>query len=145
MANIIYPLQRAPGTAQDGSNGCISNCGTAINNDQEKPASIKRISYFESWNTQRPCMHMDISKFQDNNYYTRVHWAFANVTTDWAVDVSSAQDQFDGLVKLTGKKRILSFGGWEFSTGENTFNIFRDGVKDGNRQYVSFSLDWQNI
>lgn len=79
-------------------------------------------------------MHMDISKFQDDTYYTHIHWAFANVTTDWAVDISGAQDQFNGLLNLTGKKRILSFGGWGFSTSLDTFTIFREAVKDGNRQ-----------
>lgn len=77
---------------------------------------------------------MDISKLQDHQYYTHVHWAFANVTNDWKVNVTGAQDQFDGLRKLTGITRVLSFGGWGFSTSPHTFEIFRNGVQDGNRQ-----------
>lgn len=66
--------------------------------------------------------------------YTHLHWAFANVTPSWDVDVSGAQDQFNGLLNLTGIKRILSFGGWGFSTSDYSFSVFRNGVKDGNRQ-----------
>lgn len=127
-------LHRAPGTARAGTNGCISNCGTSITNNGDKPDQLKRIAYFESWNLQRLCLNMDISKLQDNNYYTHVHFAFANLTTDWQVDVSGAQNEFNGLLKLTGITRILSFGGWGFSTTLYTFNIFRNGVKDGYRQ-----------
>lgn len=77
---------------------------------------------------------MDVSKFEGNTYYTHVHWAFANVTTDWEIDVSGAKIQFNGLLGLTRIKRIVSFGGWGFSTSDYTFSIFRNGVKDGNRQ-----------
>jgi hypothetical protein len=83
---------------------------------------------------------MDISKITDGGYYTHVHWAFANITTSWQVDVSGAQDQFDGLLKLTGIKRIVSFGGWGFSTDPYTFNIFRTGMLDGNRQTLAKNI-----
>lgn len=106
-----------------------------MTNNANKPDQVKRIGYFESWNLQRPCLHMDISKLEGNSYYTHVHWSFANVTLNtWEVDVSGAQSQFEGLLKLTGIKRILSFGGWGFSTSPYTFQVFRNGVKDGNRQ-----------
>ncbi len=100
----------------------------------------KRIAYFENWNLDRPCDNMDISKVTDSGYYTHVHWAFANITTSWQVDVSGAQDQFDGLLNLTGIKRIVGFGGWGFSTDEYTFNIFRTGVLDGNRQTLAKNI-----
>ncbi|PYH86435.1 glycoside hydrolase [Aspergillus uvarum CBS 121591] len=77
---------------------------------------------------------MDISKFQGSDCYMHVHWAFANVTTDWAVDVSGYQGQFDGLLNLTGISRILSFGGWGFSTTSYTYSIFRTGVQTANQQ-----------
>ncbi|OJJ96909.1 hypothetical protein ASPACDRAFT_1859003 [Aspergillus aculeatus ATCC 16872] len=125
---------RAPGTAKNGTNGCISNCGTNITNNEDKPSQVRRIGYFEAWNSDRPCLHMDFSKFQGSDYYTHVHWAFANVTTNWAVDVSGYQDQFDGLLNLTGISRILSFGGWGFSTTSYTYSVFRTGVQAANRQ-----------
>lgn len=80
---------------------------------------------------------MDVSKVTDGGYYTHMHFAFANITNNWQVDVSSIQDQFDGLLKLKGIKRILSFGGWAFSTDSSTYQILRNGVKDGNRQSLA--------
>lgn len=93
----------------------------------------KRIGYFEAWNKDRPCLNMDVSKLE-NSYYTDIHWAFANLTTNWEVDVGGAQDQFDGFFKVAGFNRVLSFGGWGFSTTGYTYDILRSGVKDGNRQ-----------
>jgi chitinase len=82
---------------------------------------------------------MDISKVTDSNY-THVHFAFANITTDWQVDVSGVLDQYTGFQNLQGIKRILSFGGWGFSTDPYTFTIFRDGVKDGARQILANNI-----
>lgn len=50
----------APGTAQPGSNGCISNCGTDIVSSAA-PDSFSRVGYFEAWNTERPCLNMWVS------------------------------------------------------------------------------------
>jgi chitinase len=50
----------APGTAQPGSSGCISNCGTQIV-ASGPPDSFARIGYFEAWNNQRPCLNMWVS------------------------------------------------------------------------------------
>lgn len=130
----------APGTSADGTNGCISNCGTKIVSTNVSPQTPYRIAYFESWNQQRPCAFMDISKVTDSGRYTHVHFGFGNITTNWQVDVSGARDQFNGLVALKGIKRILSFGGWGFSTNAYTFNIFRTGVLDGNRQTLAVNV-----
>ncbi|KAI9371712.1 hypothetical protein BJX61DRAFT_12353 [Aspergillus egyptiacus] len=127
----------APGTAKKKTNGCISNCGTEIKSTEVYLPYPRRIGYFENWNLDRPCANMDISKMTDGDYYTHVHWAFANVTEDWQVDVSGAQEQFDGLLKLENIERIVSFGGWGFSTDAYTHHIFRTGVRDGNRQILA--------
>lgn len=76
----------------------------------------------------------------DDGYYTHVHWAFGNITTSWEVDVSGTQEQFDGLLKLENIQRIMSFGGWGFSTDPYTHNIFRAGVRDGNRQSLATNV-----
>jgi chitinase len=75
---------------------------------------------------------MDISKIQGSDY-THVHFAFANITNAFQVDVSGSQKQFDGLKKLTGIKRIVSFGGWGFSTSPASAPIFRNGVTAADR------------
>jgi chitinase len=82
---------------------------------------------------------MDISKVTDSGY-THVHFAFANITTDWQVDVSSVRDQFEGLLSLQGIQRVISFGGWGFSTDPYTFHIMRDGVLGGNREKLAANI-----
>ncbi|KAL1966730.1 hypothetical protein VTN77DRAFT_3927 [Rasamsonia byssochlamydoides] len=120
----------APGTAAAGSNGCISNCGTEIV-ASAPPASFARMGYFESFNNERPCLYMSPSDIP--SYYTHVHFAFANITSDYDVSVDGAADMFQEFLQTEGFDRILSFGGWTFSTDPSTYPIFRQGVTSENR------------
>ncbi|KAH3015121.1 hypothetical protein KXW60_007897 [Aspergillus fumigatus] len=95
----------APGTAKPDTNGCISNCGMEIVNNGNAPAQK----------------------------YSHVHFAFATVTPGFDVDTSSVEDEFRRFVKRTGFKKILSFGGWAFSTDPSTFQRFRDATKPEHR------------
>jgi hypothetical protein len=84
----------------------------------------------------------------DLSAYTHVHLAFATITTDFALDVSSIQDQFDSFVSMTGFKRILSVGGWAFCTDPSTYAIFREAVTQANMDafvanIVSFIEEYQ--
>jgi chitinase len=117
----------APGTAASGSNGCISNCGTAIVNNGAPPTVFRRIGYFEAWGVDRPCLAMDVTSV-DVTKYTHIHFAFASITPDFNVDVSGVQDQFTKFKNLKNVLRVLSFGGWSFSTSADTAPIFRNGV-----------------
>lgn len=76
---------------------------------------------------------MDISKV-DTDQYTHVHFAFGNLTSDWVPEIGNAQKEFDGFKKLKGTKKVLSLGGWAFSTDPSTYKIFRSGVQAANRQ-----------
>lgn len=131
FCSLTPSLTGAPGTAAPGTNGCISNCGTAIIIGSA-PATFFKIAYFEGFNWNRPCLNMDITDL-DTSQFTHVHLAFATITPSFDVDVSGIQDQFDRFVNLKGVKRILSFGGWSFSTDQDTYPIFRQGVTDANR------------
>lgn len=122
----------APGTAKPGTNGCISNCGTEMVNDDEDPDEFISIGYFEAFNTERACLTMDIRDV-DTSKYTHLHFAFAKITEDFDVDLSGVKDQFDGLLELRDIKRIVAFGGWSFSTDVDSYAIFRKGVTDANR------------
>lgn len=93
----------------------------------------------------------------DTKAYTHIHFAFANVTSDFKVDISGVPDEFERFKKLTGVKKIISFGGWDFSTNAGTFRIIREAVKPANRNtfrdnvvnFVNdhgldgFDLDWE--
>jgi chitinase len=56
------------------------------------------------------------------------------MTDSFQVDVSGMQKAFDEFKAISGVKRILSFGGWSFSTDYDTFPIFRQGVTPAQRQ-----------
>jgi GH18 family chitinase len=121
----------APGTAAKGTNGCISNCGTDIVKG-DAPSSVISLGYFEAWNADRPCLKMDVRSLAGYSY-TVVHFAFANITEDFNVDVSAAQDSFNYFKAMTGFKKIISFGGWSFSTSLDSYPIFRSGVTAAQR------------
>ncbi|KAM0463941.1 hypothetical protein ACHAO4_000666 [Trichoderma viride] len=137
----------APGTSKNGTNGCISNCGTKLISSSA-PAHFRSVAYFEAFNSGRKCLNMDVRSLQGFNYDT-IHFAFANVSTKFDVDVSSLQKPFEDFVamKNNGFQRVLSFGGWSFSTDADSYPIFRESVTDANRatfasNVVAFVKKW---
>lgn len=75
---------------------------------------------------------MDVGQI-DTDEYTHVHFAFVDITRDFNMDITSVKEQFGFFKKMTGIKKIVSFGGWDFSTLPGTFNILRQAVKKENR------------
>jgi chitinase len=69
----------------------------------------------------------------DTGAYTHIHFSFATITSDYKLNITDIQAQMPFFAALTGVKRILSVGGWDFSTSPDTYNIFREAVKSGNR------------
>ncbi|KAI8623901.1 glycoside hydrolase superfamily [Xylariaceae sp. FL1651] len=127
----------APGTTQpkkilsQSLTSGISNCGGDIIKGSA-PAETMRVTYFQSWNEGRPCLHMDVNQI-DTSKYTHIHFTFANITSAFDIDVSGAQAQFDDFKALGDVKRIITFGGWDFSTAPGTYNILREATKAANR------------
>lgn len=122
----------APGTALPGENGCISNCGTEIINNNEGPSEYIQIAYFEGFNWDRPCLNLEATDIPSS--YTHVHFAFANLTDDYDVAIGDDQlIQWNLFLGMTAYKRVISIGGWGFSTDPSTYNIFREAVTDDNR------------
>ncbi|KAH8703522.1 hypothetical protein BGW36DRAFT_423083 [Talaromyces proteolyticus] len=130
--NYTLAASGAPGTVPPGSNGCIWNCGTTIINDATEPAAYSSVGYFEATNIDRPCLDMNAFTIGPESY-THVLFAFGNITSDFAVSVAGAEQQFNYFTELVGMKRIISFGGWDFSTDPDTYMIFREGVTAANR------------
>lgn len=144
----------APGTAAPGQNGCISNCGTHIVKSAP-PADFKNIAYFEGFDDQRRCLQWSVSDVPLlREHYTHLHYSFATLTPAFSVDISKVAAQFQDFVNLSGIKRIISIGGWKFSTSPGTYDIFREAVRGENRATVvknvvsflkEFNLDGVNF
>jgi chitinase len=122
----------APGTSTE-QNGCAGSCGMAIVNNKIPPASFSRVAYFEAFSINRPCLNMDVTQVDPKNF-THIHFAFATLTPDFKVNITGLEDQFSKFQKLKGIKKILSFGGWAFSTDPLTYMIFRQATAPANRE-----------
>ena len=99
-----------PGTAKEGTLGCISNCGMTIV-QSGPPAQFIKLGYFEGFNLNRDCLNMDATQVDPS--FTHVHFAFGMISKEYEVyqeDVFS-EFQFQQFKKLKGPKRIISFGG----------------------------------
>ncbi|KAL2023348.1 hypothetical protein VTK56DRAFT_3086 [Thermocarpiscus australiensis] len=123
----------APGTAKPGTNGCISNCGTNLVRG-DPPAVFRSLAYFEGFGLGRPCLYEDATQL-DPSKYTHLHFAFAGLTEDFQVKFqdSMTEWEFQNFKRIRGPARILSIGGWDFSTSPSTYTIFREGVTSANR------------
>ncbi|KAI0376688.1 class V chitinase-like protein [Hypomontagnella monticulosa] len=123
-----------PGVGPPGSNGCVHNCGTDVVNNQNGPPHPISVGYYESWNMDRPCMHMT-AKSLGGRGYTHIHWAFADVYQDLSVGINDTYKQFDDFVALgSGTKRIISFGGWGVSTSPATYDLLRRATAPDKRE-----------
>lgn len=105
----------APGTAEPGTYGCISNCGLDVVKG-DGTGAIK-IAYFQGYGLSRECLFLDASQI-DTSQYTHIHFGFGTLTTSYDVEVGDALSsyQFGEFKRISGAKWILSFGGWDFST-----------------------------
>ncbi|KAK4663433.1 hypothetical protein QC763_608300 [Podospora pseudopauciseta] len=119
-------------TGNPGTTTCVSNCGNEIIKSSP-PADQMRIAYFEAWNGNRPCLRMNVNQI-DTSRYTHIHFAFAEVSPTFEVVISHVQDEWDRFMTMTDVKKIISFGGWDFSVKEGTYRILRDAVKPANRE-----------
>ncbi|KAH6625093.1 hypothetical protein C7974DRAFT_454971 [Boeremia exigua] len=131
----------APGTSAPGKNGCISNCGRDIIKGSAPTSKIK-LAYYESWNFNRPCLTMNVDEI-DTSIYTHIHFAFANVTRgDYRVEITDPKvlEQFETFKGMTDVKKIISLGGWAFSTEPGTFQILREAAQPGNREKFKNNL-----
>ncbi|RDW76305.1 Peptidoglycan-binding Lysin subgroup [Aspergillus mulundensis] len=122
-----------PGTSPVGKNGCVSSCGVDIKNNDEGPSSYGRVGYYESWNFDRDCLNLRATNANTDSSYTHMHWAFAGVNTeDWTVSINDSYGQWEDFKSLN-VKRIISFGGWGFSTEPETYDVLRQAMSPANR------------
>lgn len=129
-----------PGTSAPGENGCIANCGMELVNNDTPPKEYRKIGYFEGWNYNRKCLNMHVDDIEKG--YTHIHFAFGEFTSSLEVLIKDdTQEQWKAFLKADADyKKILSFGGWEFSNAPETSGLFRKAVAPGNRDAVTDRL-----
>jgi len=59
--------------------------------------------------------------------------SFATITSDFKLNISDIQDQFEIFLTMNGTKKMISIGGWAFSTDPATASRFRDSMSAANR------------
>ena len=136
----------APGTAKPGTNGCISNCGTEVV-QSDAPTSFISLAYYEGFGMDRPCLYQDVRQI-DTTQFTHLHFAFGALDANYSVSMGDALStyEFNAFTQLTGVQRVVSFGGWAFSTDPSTYDIFRTGVTAANRLAMATSIaDFINL
>ncbi|KAJ5156895.1 glycoside hydrolase family 18 protein [Penicillium canariense] len=129
-ANVTGPTGN-PRTAPIGHNGCISNCGTDIISNPYSSGSPYKIGYYESWNFDRNCLNMRIGDI-DVTEYSYIHWAFTSIGDDFSVIINDTYNQWDSFKSMLQVNKILSFGGWGFSTDPATYDKLRQAMEPVN-------------
>ncbi|KAJ5667084.1 glycoside hydrolase [Penicillium longicatenatum] len=154
--NRTFADNNNPGTAANGTNGCLSNCGTTITNWAVPPSSFYKVGYYEPTSMDRSCLQMSPLSI-DTSVLTHVYYAFGNISSDFSINVNGYETEFSEFMELKDVKRVMSFGGWDFSTGVDTYMIFREGTTAAYRStlvenivnYVSdtgldgIDIDWE--
>lgn len=116
-------------TNNPGTTGCQSHCEMGYNANTGPPSEFIKLGYYETWNPSRDCLTMDINQLQlliDSEKYTHMHYAFG-VISDYHPYVED-QTMWQQFLQLKNVKKIISFGGWSFSTEDATRPIFGDAV-----------------
>lgn len=131
-----------PGTASPGHKGCISNCGMEILENSDEPVEFMRIGYYASFNLDRPCLNLRAAHIQVNDY-THIHWAFANIDSDFELDIVDPHGQWADFLALQGVKRIVSFGGWGVTISTTFYEVLRKALDPVNvDRFINNILDF---
>ena len=116
----------------------MQNCGLDIVNNDKKPEKLYKLGYFEAWNGERECLTMDVRAIANHRQaYTDVHFAFGEISPTFDIVIpENQQGEWEKFLAMKGDsvpRKILAFGGWDFSTKAETYRIFREVVSKDNR------------
>ncbi|KAG2172427.1 hypothetical protein INT43_004969 [Umbelopsis isabellina] len=117
-------------TNNPGTVGCQSNCQMDYKTTSGPPSEFIKIGYWEEFQWQRPCMNLDAVGLQnmiDSNNFTEIHYSFG-VIDDYEVSITNMTTFYEFL-NVTGVKKVVTFGGWAFSTDSDTIHIFGQAVQ----------------
>jgi len=86
----------------------------------------------------RDCLWLRSEDANTDGTYTHIHWSFADIDpTTFKVIIRDEHKQWDGFMKLKNVKRIVSFGGWAYSTEEPGASILRRAIIDNRNLFAT--------
>ena len=79
-------------------------------------------------------MNLRVANANTDGTYTIIHWSFAEINTaDWTVKIVDEYNQWEDFKKMPNVKKVISFGGWGYSTEPATYDILRQAISPANR------------
>lgn len=130
-------------TNNPGTVGCQSNCGMTYKATSGPPSQFIKIGYWEEFQWQRPCMNLDGGGLQNminQNNYTEIHYSFG-IIDNYEVSITNMTTFYEFL-NVTGVKKVVTFGGWAFSTDSDTIHIFGQAVQQ--QTFVTSAVNFIN-
>ncbi|KAK3986114.1 hypothetical protein QBC44DRAFT_373421 [Cladorrhinum sp. PSN332] len=136
--DVHAPAGGGPGSKEKGFQyTCVSNCGTEIKQNSGPPTIFQRIGYYESWNLGRECLWMKAKDANTDGTYTHMHWGFGDIDPNgWKPVIKDPHGQWADFKALPNTKRIVSFGGWAYSTEAATYQIIRQAIIDNRETFA---------
>jgi hypothetical protein len=137
--DIHKPDGGGPGSKEKGyQNTCVSSCSNEIKKGSDSPKVFQRIGYYESYYLERECLWLKSKNANTDGTYTHMHWAFANIDPNsWKLVINDKAKQWEDFKKLKDMKRIVSIGGWAYSTEAATYNIIRSAIIDNRDKFAA--------
>ena len=128
--DVHAPKGGGPGTKEKGyQSTCISNCGSEIKKNGPPPQTFQRIGYYESFSLERSCLWLKAKNANTDGSYTHIHWGFGDIDSKtWKPVIKDPNQQWGDFKALSNVKRIVSFGGWAYSTEPATYDIIRSAI-----------------
>lgn len=136
--DIHAPKDAGPGAKLPGfQTTCVSNCEMVLKSNSAAPAKFSRIGYYESFSFDRDCLSLKARNANTDGTYTHIHWAFGDIDkSSWKIVVNDTHKQWDDFKKLP-LKRIMSIGGWSYSTeAPNAFTL-RSAIIDNRETFAT--------
>lgn len=137
--SIHAPEGGGPGSKEKGfENTCVSNCGNEIEKNSGPPAALQRVGYYSAFSMNRKCLWLKAKNANTDSSYTHIHWAFSDIDpATWRPVIKDGKGEWADFKALTGVKRIISLGGWAFSTEAATYNIIRQAILENRDTFVN--------
>lgn len=125
-------------TGAPGTKNCYSNCGLG-----EIPSgtasSFKNVGYWLDVDENDP-MFLDTSTIESIDI---LHYSFMNISSDFSINIPD--DFSNNNFFSNSMEKVITFGGWDFSTDADTYDVFRSLAEASNGTKTIFAYAVANM